>query len=60
MTGPDGKQLTYLARGETLLPVTPGGLLEGDYRVETINDNEIIVVYSPLNEKTVINIRAAE
>ncbi|AXA91105.1 hypothetical protein DPH57_07995 [Massilia sp. YMA4] len=60
MTGPDGKQLTYLARGENLLVVSPGGALEGDYRIETMSDNEIIVVYSPLNEKTVINIRAAE
>lgn len=60
MIGPDGKPLAYLTRGDTLVQVKPGEALDGAYRIEKMDDVEIVVVYVPLDERTVINIRSAE
>ncbi len=60
MIGPDGKPLTYLTRGDTLVQVKPGEALDGAYRIEKMDDVEIVVVYVPLDERTVINIRSVE
>lgn len=60
MIGPDGKPLTYLTRGDTLVQVKPGEALDSAYRIERMDEVEIVVVYVPLDERTVINIRSAE
>ena len=44
----DGVRQVLLAKGDALFPVTEGDTLEGDYRVESIGGDELILVYRPL------------
>jgi Cohesin domain len=44
----DGVRQVLLAKGDALFPVTEGDTLEGDYRVESIGGDELILVYGPL------------
>jgi hypothetical protein len=60
MAGPDGVLITYLTRGDTLTPISQGMELEGDFRVSSIGDKELVVNYVPLNVTMIIDIRAAE
>jgi hypothetical protein len=54
MTGPDGKALSYLVRGDKPVPVRANEMLDAEYRVDAVSDTEIVVTYLPLNEQTSI------
>lgn len=60
MAGPDGQMQTYLVRDDALFMVKPKEMLGSDYRVESMSEGEIVVVYVPLEEKTVVVTRASE
>jgi hypothetical protein len=54
MVKPD-TTLVYLLKGEELLVVEVGTILEANYRVESISDAEIGFVYMPLGTKQVLS-----
>lgn len=52
-----GKPAAFLARGEALLVVSAGDLLDGNtYRVERLNANEIVMTYLPLNVQQTLHV----
>lgn len=60
MLSVDGTQLTYLARGDAIVPIHLHQVLDTDYRIDKLNDTELVVVYLPLNEPFRIAVRSAE
>lgn len=60
MLGVDGKLVTYLTRGDAIVPIQLHQVLDGDYRVDVLNDNELVIHYVPLDEKIHISVRSAE
>ncbi|MCU6498281.1 hypothetical protein LPN04_10800 [Rugamonas sp. A1-17] len=60
MLSVDGKLLTYLARGDAIVPVQPQQVLDHDYRIDTLNDTELVITYLPLDERVRIPLRSAE
>ncbi len=60
MLGVDGKLVTYLTRGDVIVPIQLHQMLDGDYRVDVLNDNELVIHYVPLDEKIRISVRSAE
>ena len=56
---PQGQRKVYLARPDKDLLVEAGTRLDEGYRVEAITDDEIRLVYEPLQQRTVIRIPAA-
>jgi hypothetical protein len=52
-----GKPVAFLARGDALLVVSAGDLLDGNtYRVERLNANEIVMTYLPLNVQQTLHV----
>jgi hypothetical protein len=52
-----GKPQAFLSRGETLLIVSAGDLLENStYRVESLAPTEVVLTYVPLNMQQSIRI----
>lgn len=49
MTAPDGKQVVYVAYGETNLAIATGQSLPNGYRVDAITSRAVEFVYPPLN-----------
>lgn len=47
----DGKLQVFLSSGDSPIPVTEGEVLDGVYRIESIADDRITLVYLPLNQK---------
>jgi len=45
------KPAAFLARGDALLVVSAGDVIDNDYRVESLSEREIVVTYLPLNER---------
>jgi hypothetical protein len=43
-----GQQSVLLAKGDILFPVNEGDTLEGAYRVESIGETEVTLMYLPL------------
>jgi hypothetical protein len=60
LVGPDGTRLTYLARGEKMIPIRLNQVLDAEYRIDAISESAITVTYLALNEKTVITTDAKE
>jgi hypothetical protein len=56
---PQGQRKVYLARPDKDLLVEAGTRLDEGYRVESITDDEIRLVYEPLQQRAVIRIPAA-
>lgn len=50
LTGPDGKETVYVAAGDRLLVVRPGEVLDGQYRVDKVSEEEIVFTYLPLEQ----------
>lgn len=50
------KPTVFLAKGENLLLVSAGDVIDETYRVEVINANEIVFTYVPLKQKQSITI----
>lgn len=52
-----GKPAAFLARGDALLVVSAGDLLDGNtYRVDRLNANEIVMTYLPLNVQQTLHV----
>jgi hypothetical protein len=60
MTEIDGTKTTYLQRGDELIAIKDKQLLDANYRVESIDEKQIVIMYLPLAEKTVMNTQTAE
>jgi hypothetical protein len=60
MVGVDGQQLTYLSRGDTLVPAHAGAVLDTVYRIDAIGDKQIKLTYLPLDEKLTLDARSAQ
>jgi hypothetical protein len=45
------KPAAFLARGDALLVVSAGDVIDKDYRIESLSEREIVVTYLPLNER---------
>lgn len=41
--------VVFLLRGERLLPVTEGQVIEGEYRIEAVRGDTLVITYLPLN-----------
>ncbi|WP_233867584.1 hypothetical protein [Paraburkholderia adhaesiva] len=52
------KPQVFLSKGDDLLIVSPGDVIDASYRVESISDAEIVMVYLPLNQRQVISMRS--
>lgn len=51
MTGPDGKRLVYLARGDASIAVSAGQQLDDGYVVEAISPDAVTLLYPPLDAR---------
>lgn len=51
-----GKPVVFLVRGDRLLTVQPGEVIEGTYRVEEIVGSNLGLTYLPLNIKQILSI----
>lgn len=49
------KPRVFLSSGDQLLIVSQGEVVDGQYRVESISDADIVLTYLPLNQKQVIS-----
>ncbi len=57
LTKNHGKPAAFLSRGETLLVVSAGDLLDnGTYRVDALETNEIVLTYMPLKQRQTLNV----
>lgn len=54
MTGPDGKRLVYLARGDTSISISVGQQLDDGYVVEAITLEAVTLLYPPLDTRVTL------
>ena len=52
------KPRVFLSRGDQLLIVSQGEVVEGQYRVESISDGDVVLIYLPLNQRQVISMQS--
>ncbi|HEV3105146.1 MAG TPA: hypothetical protein VGZ01_05610 [Trinickia sp.] len=50
------KPQVFLSKADQLLIVSPGDVIDGQYRVESISEADVVLTYLPLSEKQVITI----
>jgi hypothetical protein len=55
----DGVRQVLLAKGDAVFPIRPGDMLEGDYRVNSIGDDEVTLLYLPLGVRESLPLLAA-
>ncbi|CAB3789986.1 hypothetical protein [Pararobbsia alpina] len=48
----------FLSSGDQLLIVSPGEVINGQYRVDSISDTDVLLTYLPLNVKQVISMQS--
>jgi len=58
MVDVDGRTVTYLARGDSLVPIRARQVLDGVYRIDAVTETQIVVTYVPLEEKIAIAVQA--
>ena len=46
-----GKMVLYLAKGDVAYSVSEGDVIDGTYRVLTISDTELTLIYLPSNTR---------
>jgi len=52
------KPRVFLSNGDQLLIVSQGEVVDGQYRVESISDTDVVVTYLPLNQRQVISMQS--
>lgn len=57
MVDVNGRTVTYLTRGDTLIPIHARQLLDNTYRIDAVTETQIVVTYVPLEEKIVIAVQ---
>ncbi|MFN7085518.1 MAG: cohesin domain-containing protein [Burkholderiales bacterium] len=55
----EGRLQMFLSKGDTAIPIKQGEILDGSYRVESIADDRITLVYIPLNYRENIPVSSA-
>lgn len=50
------KPQVFLSNGDQLLIVSPGDVIDNQYRVESVSDSQVVLTYLPLHEKQVVSI----
>jgi hypothetical protein len=60
MVDVDGRTVTYLTRGDTLIPIHARQLLDNTYRIDAVTETQIVVTYVPLEEKIVIAVQTGK
>ncbi|MEM5314572.1 hypothetical protein [Paraburkholderia sp. JHI869] len=50
------KPQVFLSNGDQLLIVSPGDVIDSQYRVESVSDSQVVLTYLPLHEKQVVSI----
>lgn len=51
-----GRTLVYLQEGENLRTAGAGDVIEGKYRVESVEGNQVVFTYLPLNTKQTLTL----
>ncbi|WP_429574098.1 hypothetical protein [Paraburkholderia sp. UCT70] len=54
------KPQVFLSAGDRLLIVSPGDVVDGQYRVESISENDMVLTYLPLDQRQVLSTQAKE
>ena len=54
MLAQGGEVQVLLARDDRVVPAIPGQILDGDYRVESVSAQEIVLLYLPLNARQTV------
>lgn len=60
MTAPDGTAPVFLAKDNQIVPIKVGDTLDGTYKVESVTDGQIVLVFLPIGEKVLINLPSAQ
>ncbi|AKM00811.1 hypothetical protein [Burkholderia pyrrocinia] len=50
------KPQVFLSNGDQLLIVSPGDVIDGQYRVESVSESNVVLTYLPLNQVQVLAI----
>lgn len=58
VTDASGGSNVFIAQGSTLLPVTAGLVIDGQYRVDKVGASEIVFTYLPLGTTQVLSQRS--
>jgi hypothetical protein len=55
---PDGgPTVYYLVKGDRILDAHLGDTLDGTYTVDTVQDNQLLLTYTPLQQKQALNLK---
>lgn len=54
----DGKTVVFLTRQDQVFTVTAGDTVAGNYRIEEVGTETVVITYLPLQERQVLNIGA--
>ncbi len=55
----EGRLQVFLAKGDAAIPIKQGEILDGTYRVESIGEDKITLVYLPLGHKESISVSSS-
>jgi hypothetical protein len=58
LDGSSAKPRIFLRNGDQLLIVSQGEVVDGQYRVESVSDVDIVLTYLPLNQRQVISMQS--
>ncbi|TKC89492.1 hypothetical protein FAZ69_11215 [Trinickia terrae] len=50
------KPQVFLSNGDQLLIVSPGDVIDSQYRVESVSESDVVLTYLPLNQMQVVSI----
>ncbi|MGU7769068.1 hypothetical protein ACV229_02650 [Burkholderia sp. MR1-5-21] len=50
------KPQVFLSNGDQLLIVSPGDVIDGQYRVDSVSESNVVLTYLPLNQVQVVSI----
>jgi hypothetical protein len=50
-----GKPRVFLSNGDRLLIVSPGEVIDGQYRIESVSATNVVLTYLPLNQQQVMS-----
>ncbi|WP_256259618.1 hypothetical protein [Burkholderia ubonensis] len=50
------KPQVFLSNGDQLLIVSPGDVIDGQYRVDAVSASNVVLTYLPLNQTQVVSI----
>ena len=56
----DGVRTAFFSKGERVLPVKAGDVVDAAYRVDAMTDKQMTVTYMPLNESLVVALGAGQ